>query len=60
MVNDVDIVLEQMEQFGDAFVQRLAGLYRLADMENKITLLHSFKKYFLEYDNLASAREENR
>ena len=47
-------ILEAMTRYGGSFVQQLAVLYRLADMNNKAKLATTFREYFVKYDEMAA------
>lgn len=42
-------VIEAMEEYGGSFVQQLARLYRVADLENRIKIRTVFGGYWKDY-----------
>jgi alpha-beta hydrolase superfamily lysophospholipase len=53
-----DATLDAMDRFGGSFIRTLARLYRVADEQNRLVLVHAFSEYFARYAALAKERQE--
>lgn len=54
-----DDILEAMDTYGGGFVRTLAHCFRAADSDNRRTLESAFRKYFIQYDEMALLQSQS-